>query len=284
MSSRLRATNHRAGNTLTVMKKNFIMSKKDYSLTIPNQFWPEWVRLGISAIPYIGSPLSTYLGSKRQKKVKERIENYFSYITDELNRIDEDKLDKEFLESEEFGELFARGAEEASRSTTSERIRRFANIIINGALGTIEARQRSGGLFTIVNRLSDIDSFVLLSFGPPCQESFRAESKDKAINLINSLANYLNVEIPNETVLIESIIYMDNLGVTWVTQKEESSNIDENADSVKEFSVFRSQLGTEVAKAITPPDFFKAKSEISKNPQWPKDFVSKRFENTKSKI
>ena len=252
-------------------------NENQISLTQPGQSWPLWVQVGLSAIPYAGGPLSTYFVETRQKKVQERLEYYFSYITNEIKKIDVLKLDKSYLKSDEFGELFARGAEEAARSTTKQRIRRFANIIIKNSLASKESRERSSGLFTIFNRLSDLDAFVLLCFGPPYQESFKTESRAETIQLVRTLANYLAVELPSDQNIEDSLIYMDNLGVTWVSQRDNPRWSPESTRQVREFSVFRPPLGDLVVDAITPPGFFTDQELIDSNSEWPQKFISREY-------
>ncbi len=245
-----------------------------FALTQPGQAWPKWVQIGLSSIPWAGGPLSTYLGEKRGRKVQKRIEAYFSYVGAELKRLGEEKLDTAFLGSDEFGELFARGAEGAARATSDERIRRFANIVLNNMLASKEARERAAGLFEMVNRLSDLDAFILLCFGPPDRESLKAESRTEALALVGTLAKHLGLNLPPEDAIIDSLIYMDNLGVTWVQQREMSRWAADGTSQVREFSVFRPPLGDAVAGAIAPPGFFIPRDVSGPDARWPDEMIS----------
>jgi hypothetical protein len=247
-----------------------------FALTQPGQPWPAWVQGGLSVIPGIGGPLSTYFGERRDGEVQRRIQTYFAYIGNRLSQLDREKLDAEFLESDEFGELFARGAEGAARATSDERLRRFANIVLNNMLASRQARERATGLFEMVNRLSDLDAFVLLCFGPPDRESLKAESRREAIELVKALARHLGRDLRPDEAIVDSFIYMDNLGVTWVSQHEQPEWTDDGASPVKEFSVFRPPLGDAVAGAIAPPGFFVPRDQSAPNAQWPEELVARQ--------
>jgi hypothetical protein len=237
-----------------------------------------WADVGLNLIPYVGGALSAYLTNQRDMRFRERIASYVRYFQDELGRLDEGKIDRDFVESEEFGELFARGAEEAARTASEERIRRFANVVINNALAEPEARSRAAGLLRMVDRLSDVDAFLLLCFGDPEEPSLRAESRAEALDLIDQLAKLTGTELPPQEALVDSIIYMDNLGVTWVTQREMPRWAGGDEPPVREFSVFRPPLGDAVAGAIAPADFFIPPNQRPEEAEWPDDYVAQRYQ------
>ncbi|RMH30924.1 MAG: hypothetical protein D6690_17840 [Nitrospirae bacterium] len=113
------------------------------------------IQAALNLIPYAGGFLSTYFGEIRGKRANERMNYFFDYFTTRLNELDEKKVDKDYLKTEEFAELFAQGAEQAARSTTTKRIERFANILINNALVSATARSRTQSIMSFVDRVSD---------------------------------------------------------------------------------------------------------------------------------
>jgi hypothetical protein len=152
----------------------------------------------ISAIPYAGGFLSTYFGEIRSHRIEERMQKYFQYFSERLHEIDERKIDHEYLKSDEFAEFFMQGAEQAARSTTDKRIRRFANILINNGLVGAKARSRTQSIMSFVDRISDIDAFVLLSYGHPALPSLRAQTKKEAVLLVKGLTEFLKIECPTK--------------------------------------------------------------------------------------
>ena len=169
------------------------------------------IQAALNLIPCVGGVLATYFGEIREKRVSERMRAYFEYFSRRLQKVEDSKIDNEYLRSEEFAELFMQGAEEAARSTTVSRIKRFANILINNALLGAEARERTQSTMSFVDRISDLDAFVLLSYGSPAVPSLRAGSKDEAYRLVESLANFLGIDSPPKERIYEAIIYMDKV-------------------------------------------------------------------------
>ncbi len=228
----------------------------------------------LNLIPFAGGFMATYFGEIRSNRMLERMKEYFKYFSHRIDLIDESKLDKEYLNSEEFSELFLQGAEQASRSTTKRRIYRFANILLNNALRDATARDRTQSVMGFVDRVSDIDVFVLLSFGHPRFQSHFAKDKDECIEQVESFAKYLHISPPIENDILESIIYMDNLGIMWVTQHEVKEGEEDSVFSTN-FSAFRSPLGNVFAAVIAPPDFYLELAIDHDGLKWPDDFVCK---------
>lgn len=233
----------------------------------------------ISAIPYVGGFLSTYFGEIRNRCVEERMLKYFQYFSERLQEIDEQKIDHEYLKTDEFAEFFMQGAEQAARSTTDKRIRRFANILINNGLIEAKARSCTQSIMSFVDRISDIDAFVLLSYGHPFLPSLLAKTKKEAVSFVEDLAEFLNVESPTKEIIIESIVYMDNLGITWVNEKKETWEQEKGINILlREFSSFRTPLGDAVAIMIAPPGFYPENVSRKDNMKWPVDYIGKSYQ------
>lgn len=232
---------------------------------------------GLNLIPFVGGFLATYFGEIRSLKVQERMQRYFAYFSERLAEMEKAKIDLEYLQSEEFAELFAQGAEQAAKSTTDRRIRRFANILIHNALRDSSARDRTQSIMSFVDRISDVDAFVLLCYGPPDGPSLRAKTKQKAYGFVEDLCRHLGLDTPTMLTVVESIIYMDNLGLTWVNEKPaEDQEIGQDL-ILKEFSSFRTPLGDAVTRAIAPPGFYKCQDSSWSKPPQPVDYVNERY-------
>jgi hypothetical protein len=232
------------------------------------------IESAIRLIPFAGGFLASYFGQIRNGRIRERMNKYFNYVNQRLTTLEEKKIDKEYLNTEAFAEIFVQGAEFSARSISDERIRRFANVIINNAIASEQARDRTQGILQMVERVSDLDTFVLLSFGPPYLPSFRAPSRSSAIEQVRLLCEYLAIQMPTEENIVDSLIYMDNLGLTWVTRQELDYRAQSHRAPIAEFSVFRSSLGDIVASAIVPPDFFRTEITTTEG-IWPNDYVNK---------
>lgn len=238
------------------------------------------LQAAISLIPYAGGFLSTYFGEIRTNRMHERIVRYIEFFSERISEIEQEKIDLDFLQSEEFAELFCQVADQAARSTTEERIKRFSNILANHALIGAEFRQRTPSIITYVDRISDLDSFVLLSYGDPTEDPLSCHSKKEAFDLVERVARHFDLPVPSERAVFESIIYMDNLGLTWVKEAGSTSTDEKRTGpGLEEFSSWRTPLGHEVVKAITPRRFFIPKSERPPGAQWPEDFINRDFQS-----
>lgn len=267
------------------MTKNINKNKEHQQIVSSNRRISDKALLNIEAainlIPYAGGVLATYFGEIRGKRANERMKEFFSYFTQRLNELDESKIDKDYLKSEEFAELFVQGAEQAARSTTKRRIERFANILLNNAFMGAQARSRTQSIMSFVDRISDLDAFVLLCYGNPNLPSLRAATKEEAFSLVQKLVSFLNIDCPPKNAIIESIVYMDNLGLTWVNEKQTDENQEKGKDLIlKEFSSFRTPLGDAVASVIAPPKFFKEHTTTMKEFVWPDDHLTGDYRST----
>lgn len=243
------------------------------------------IEAGISAIPFVGSYLATYFGKIRDDRFEERILGYCDYFGRRLAKLSKDKVDFDYLRSEEFAELFAQAADLAARSTTEHRRHRFANVLLNNALADATTRQRVQSILALLDRLSDLDAYVLLCYGHPRAPSFTAGSKDDVVFFAGRLSEFLGVDCPPKDQIAESVIYLDNLGLVWITDETRVAEIPPaprappsgHIPILQEFSSFRTPLGDTVAEVIAPPDFFQATPPKSPNVGRPDGFVSAQY-------
>lgn len=87
------------------------------------------LRTYVTLIPTIGGTIDLLMTSKWQNSIHERIEIYLKAITEEFEEIEENKIDKTFLESEEFMDLFINSLNLASRTRSKDKIKTYSKII-----------------------------------------------------------------------------------------------------------------------------------------------------------
>jgi len=97
------------------------------------------LRATISAIPWIGSSLDAFLSTKGQKIVQNRIISLFDALKDEMRDIQESKVDKPYLESDEFFDLTLKALEAATRTKEIAKIATYAQILKGAVVGRREA-------------------------------------------------------------------------------------------------------------------------------------------------
>jgi len=87
------------------------------------------LRVTISKIPFIGSPLDIFLTTKAQKIVNDRIMNLINELTEEMNTLEDKKIDRYYINSEEFIELFTKTIETAAKTRGKEKIKLYAKLL-----------------------------------------------------------------------------------------------------------------------------------------------------------
>lgn len=92
------------------------------------------LRLLITAIPTIGGPLDVWISTKGQKIIEKRTTNLINELKSEMGTIAEDKVNYEFLESEDFFDLIVAAFESASRTKEQLKINLYAKIIKNSVV------------------------------------------------------------------------------------------------------------------------------------------------------
>ena len=87
------------------------------------------LRASISLIPYIGSPLDIFLTTKAQKIVNDRIMSLFDKLREEMNTLEDRMVDKNYINSEEFIDLFIRTIDTAAKTRNKEKIKLYAKLL-----------------------------------------------------------------------------------------------------------------------------------------------------------
>lgn len=91
------------------------------------------VRAAVQMIPYVGGPLDTLLGGFGAKLVQERQAEFLHQLHLEMSRLNKEKVDEEFLSSEEFLDFLLRALTWAVRTSRTERIALLARAVSSAA-------------------------------------------------------------------------------------------------------------------------------------------------------
>lgn len=87
------------------------------------------LRIAISEIPIIGSPLDIFLTTKAQRIINDRIMNLFSELKEEMSTLEDRIVDKDYIDSEEFIELFIKTIEASTKTRNKEKIKLYAKLL-----------------------------------------------------------------------------------------------------------------------------------------------------------
>lgn len=87
------------------------------------------LRVTISGIPIIGSPLDIFLTTKAQKMINDRTMSLYNKLTEEMNTLEDKNVDKDYINSEEFIDLFIKAIEAAAKTRSNEKIKLYAKLL-----------------------------------------------------------------------------------------------------------------------------------------------------------
>ncbi len=98
---------------------------------------PLWDTISViaSSVPYIGGPLSQLIVSTGGSILFNRIKRLLKLLAEEMLTIKQSAVDKEYLQSEEFFDLFLMVTEATKKTRHEEKIRLFVKIIKGASLG-----------------------------------------------------------------------------------------------------------------------------------------------------
>jgi hypothetical protein len=91
------------------------------------------IRALINAIPYIGSSIDILLSSSGQSFISKRIEKFIEELNRQVLQLSDDKINKDFLNTEEGFDLIVKAFSSASRTRQHEKLKLYSKIV-KGAL------------------------------------------------------------------------------------------------------------------------------------------------------
>lgn len=112
-------------------------------------------------VPGIGGALSVLIDKYIPERRQQRLYHFLDDLFNALKSLNDEKVDKEYLESEEFGYLLEQAIIYVSKSYQKEKIKAFRNILLN-SLSDSETNQDVKEIYLhLVDELTDYDIIVL---------------------------------------------------------------------------------------------------------------------------
>ncbi len=108
-----------------------------------------------STIPYIGGALDILLSVKGEKLREKRINELFTQINSRLEKIEEKESLQEYLNTEEFYDLFVKVLNSVIRTRHLDKIKGYASILVNH-LSVLNSKKEDSELMVTI-----LDSIVL---------------------------------------------------------------------------------------------------------------------------
>jgi hypothetical protein len=91
-------------------------------------------RFLVQLVPMIGSAIDAYFGTWGQNIREDRLVALIDGLSEAVRSVGEDKLDRSFLETEEFYDLLTRAGRAAMETRDREKIRMYAALLIGAAV------------------------------------------------------------------------------------------------------------------------------------------------------
>ena len=119
-----------------------------------------WLRGLIQFIPYAGGPLDTWMGGPASAAQKRHVEQFMTETSAHFGKLEENVIDREFLQSEEFFLLFQEMLIRASRTYDDKKIELLSKAFSRAAISAVDSISRDS-IIDIIDHLSPAHILVL---------------------------------------------------------------------------------------------------------------------------
>lgn len=121
-----------------------------------------WWQIAVAAMyPPVGSSIIAIYNFRAQKVAQERAKGVLQGLANELAKISEDKIDKKYLDSEEWADLVIRTTERAARIRNKDRRALLVKILKGAVLHELDSIGNPEDLVDIIYELNDEELLVL---------------------------------------------------------------------------------------------------------------------------
>jgi hypothetical protein len=112
------------------------------------------VRAAVTTIPFVGGPLDLILSTKGQKIVQERVMLLLDALKHEAANLQEEKVDKQYLESEEWFDLILKALEASARTRHIEKLQLYAKVLVGAVVKGNRSKHSPEDYLTILTELT----------------------------------------------------------------------------------------------------------------------------------
>ena len=150
------------------------MEKQDQLAPVDRaaQFYEEanWLRALVQAIPSVGGTLDTLFAWRWNHIQRQRYEAFLESLRRHMERIDANRLDRDFLESDEFASLFIDVSSRVTREYETEKIHLFRNALVNSAMSEFVGNPLRDFMVGLLSELTLAEVHILQIAGEKVQE------------------------------------------------------------------------------------------------------------------
>ncbi|MGK8828713.1 hypothetical protein ACRS8Y_01815 [Bacillus paranthracis] len=120
------------------------------------------VKAIVAGIPTIGASIDAIISSKQAEYKDKRIKKLFYFLKASLDKVEKNKIDKEWVESEEFHDLLSAAIDSSIRSRSEDKIQMNAMILSNVLTVENSRDYRPEEYLAILSELTTLECKVLL--------------------------------------------------------------------------------------------------------------------------
>ncbi len=176
------------------------------------------IRTVVNIIPYVGGSLDLLLTDKWNKFYQRRIDNMLQQISNDIKQI-EDKIDEEYIETEEFFDIILKILKEASQTRLDEKRKLYSKILRDSISGS-NNKIYLESIIDIISTLNEIDLFFINRI-----EEFLKVSTIKDYFTADGISTYNPTDYKNIDDITRVLYRFSYLGLldferTTVTKKE----------------------------------------------------------------
>lgn len=114
------------------------------------------VKSSIGAIPWIGQVLNEALFECRARIQQERLNKFFTEVAADVSRLGEDKLDKEYLSTEEFSDYIESISRRVAENQNDGKRKQYRNVLMSAICGK-RPPDLSSVFLSILNEITDME-------------------------------------------------------------------------------------------------------------------------------
>ena len=129
-----------------------------------------WLRAAVQIIPCVGGSLDTLFAWRWNHIQRQRYEAFLESLCKHMECIDESKLDRDFLESDEFASLFFDVSTRVTREYETEKIHFFRNALVNSAMTEFVGDPLRDFMVGLLGELTLAEVHILQIAGEKVQE------------------------------------------------------------------------------------------------------------------
>ncbi len=112
------------------------------------------LRAVVNAIPWVGGSLDVVLSSGGQKIIEQRVCEIITRLKDDLELVKEVAIDREFLDTEAFFDLFRKALEASIKTRDDEKIKLYARILRNSLFKSVINKDAAEDYLSVLAELS----------------------------------------------------------------------------------------------------------------------------------